>query len=205
MLSGLYTGLFVPIHLPLIVFIMGRVYANVYRPAETKEILYSEHNMKQVLDISTGEVKAGMGETVLRSTAIGSCVVVAAYNFISKTGAMAHIMLPGTAPENYIDKTKYAANAIEKLINMITSEDSKPCDIEACLVGAGNVLKKEDDTICNANIKSTTQILKEKHIALRASVLGGTKRKSVFMDIEEGSISFTEGNEKEKVLWKAEP
>jgi chemotaxis protein CheD len=140
--------------------------------------------MKQVLDVNTGEVKAGTGESALRSIAIGSCVVVAAYDFKRKIGAMAHVMLPGNAPENSIDKTKYAANAIEELINMITPEDSKQCNIEACLVGAGNVLKKEDDTICDANIRSTAQILKEKHIPVRASVLGGTNRKSIFMDIE---------------------
>ena len=183
------------------------VHANVYKAAEAKEILIvlsGRGKMKQVLDVNTGEVKAGTNESVLRSIAIGSCVVVAAYNFKRKIGAMAHVMLPGNAPKNSIDKTKYAANAIEELINMITPEDSKQYDIEACLVGAGNVLKKEDDTICNANIQSTTQILKEKHIPVRASALGGTKRKSIFMDIEDCCISFTEGNEKEKVLWKAE-
>ena len=106
--------------------------------------------MKQVLDVSTGEVKAGMGEAILRSTAIGSCVVIAAYNFKKKIGAMAHVMLPGAAPENSIDKTKYAAGAIEELVKMITPEDSKPCDIE------------------------------------------------------EGCISFTEGDEEERVLWRSE-
>ena len=89
------------------------VHANVYKAAETKEILIvlsGGDKMKQVLDVKTGEVKAGTGESVLRSIAIGSCVVVAAYDFNRKTGALAHVMLPGTAPEGSIDKTKCCKN-----------------------------------------------------------------------------------------------
>ena len=75
-------------------------------------------------------------------------------------------------------------------------------EIEVCLVGAGNVLQKSDDTICTANIESVTGILKEKNIPVMASVLGGTKRKGVFMDVENGSISYTEGDDPVKLLWQ---
>lgn len=64
-------------------------------------------------------------------------------------------------------------------------------------------LLKEDDTVCVDNIESTTLILKEKNIPVRAPVLGGTERKSVFMDIESCCVSLTGGNEKEKTLWQA--
>ena len=38
---------------------------------------------------------------------------------------------------------------------------------------------------------------------LKAAALGGTERKSVFLDIENGRISFKEGDEEEKPLWQA--
>ena len=158
--------------------------------------------MKQVLDVNTGEVKACMGESALRSIAIGSCVVVAAYNFKRKIGGMAHIMLPGSAPQQSLEKTRYAFDSIEQLLNQMFEAGAGTDEIEVCLVGAGNVLQKEDDTICAANIESVTGILKEKNIPVIASVLGGTKRKSVFMDVENGCISYTEGDEKEKILWQ---
>lgn len=159
--------------------------------------------MKKVIDVNTGEVGLGMEGTMLRSVAIGSCIVVAAYDSENSIGAMAHIMLPGTAPKKTLEKTRYAADAIDEMINMMTQAESKKSDIEVCLVGGGNVLKKKDDAICKDNIESTTRILKEKNIPVRASALGGTRRKSVFLDIENGSISFAEGDEKEKTLWKA--
>ena len=159
--------------------------------------------MSEVVNIATGGVELGWGETILRSLAIGSCIVVVAYDFKKKTGAVAHIMLPGTAPKKTLEKTRYAADAIDEMINMMTQAESKKSDIEVCLGGGGNVLKRKDDAICKDNIESTTRILKEKNIPVRASALGGTERKGVFLDIENGSISFAEGDEKEKTLWKA--
>jgi chemotaxis receptor (MCP) glutamine deamidase CheD len=70
-------------------------------------------------------------------------------------------------------------------------------------VGAGNVLKKQDDTICKNNIDSITRLLKEKHIPVRASVLGGTERKGISLDIKNGSVYYTEGDREEKMLWKS--
>jgi len=158
---------------------------------------------KEIVDVNTGEVKIATEGAILRSVAIGSCVAVAAINFKRKIGAMAHIMLPGNAPQHSLEKTKYAFDGIEQLLNQMFEAGASTDETEVCLVGGGNVLKKEDDTICEANIKSITKFLKEKNIPIKASVLGGTKRKSVFIDVENGRITFTEEDEKEKILWQA--
>jgi chemotaxis protein CheD len=158
--------------------------------------------MKEIIDVNTGEVRIGRGKTVLRSVAIGSCIVVAAYDPSNKIGAMAHIMLPGTAPKKSAEKTKYAANAIEQMLTSMISAGTNKDDVETCLVGAGNVLKKQDDTICRDNIESATKLLEQDQIPIRASVLGGTQRKGVFMDLETGKITCTEGDGPETLLWK---
>ncbi len=160
--------------------------------------------MEKIVYVNSAEVVIGTGETILKSSPIGSCIVVAAYDSKKRIGAMAHIMLPGHAPEQSSEKTKYAADGIEEMLNQMLKIGSNANNIEVCLVGAGNVLQKEDDTICKDNIKSVTAILAEKNIPVRASVLGGTERKSVFMNIGNETISYTEGDEKEKVLWKAD-
>jgi len=159
-------------------------------------------NARQIIDANTGEVKVAGSPTMLRAIAAGSCIAVAALDSEKRIGAIAHIMLPGRAPESYVEKTKYADDAIEEMLNRMLKAGTNANDIEVCLVGAGNILQKEDDTICESNIASVTQILKEKNIPIRASVLGGTERKSVFMDIEKGRISYTQGDGKEKTLWQ---
>ncbi len=162
--------------------------------------------MGKVIDVSTGSVKVGRAGVMLRSSAIGSCVVIAAYDSRKKVGAIAHIMLPGRAPKvAYVKTTRYAADAIDEMICRMSRLGSSRNDIEVCIVGGANVLKKQDDTICKDNTESVTKLLGEKHIPVRAMVLGGTERKAVSLDVGTGSIYYTEGDSKEKLLWKSKP
>jgi len=158
--------------------------------------------MKEIIDVNTGEVRAGGKGLILRSTAIGSCIVIAAYETSSRTGALSHIMLPGSAPSRERQKTKYAGNAITEMIKKLVKAGAKKERIEACLVGAGNVLREKDDTICRDNIESVTKQLGKRRIAIRASAVGGTSRRSVSLDIEIGRVSYTEGDGEEKLLWR---
>lgn len=160
--------------------------------------------MRKVIDVNTGEVKGCNDSSILRSVAIGSCIAIAAYSSGDKAGAIAHVMLPGKARESTDEKTRYAIDAIDELIRILGEFGVAQSDLEVCLVGAGNVLEKEDDTICDSNICSVNEILKEKNIPVIASVLGGVKRKSVLMDVASGKISYTEGDGRETPLWQPE-
>ncbi len=101
-----------------------------------------------------------------------------------------------------MEKTRYAADAIDEMIGRMLKKGSKHSDIEVCLVGGGNVLKRRDDTICEANIESVIQVLRKKKISVKSKVLGGAERKSVFLDIDSGSIYYKRGDAIEKLLWK---
>ena len=160
--------------------------------------------MKRIIDVHTGEVKAGGKDTILKSNAIGSCVVIAAYDPTKKLGALAHVMLPGAVPEGKtFQRTRYAADAIQEMISRMTHLGANKGDIEVCLVGGGNVLKKEDDTICQENIASVVELLDEKRIKIGAKAVGGTERRSISLDVKEGTIHYTEGDAKERLLWEA--
>ena len=158
--------------------------------------------MKPIVDVNTGEVRVGKGQMVLRSLAIGSCVVVAGYAVKKKVGALAHIMLPGRSPEKTAGKAKYVVDALEEMVRQMVKAGVHKEHIEVCLVGGGNVLQRKGDTIGRENIDSVIQFLHESNIPIRGSILGGTERKGIFLDIESGSISYTKGDGVEKLLWK---
>lgn len=158
--------------------------------------------MKKTIDVNTGEVKGSSDSVILRSIAIGSCIAIVACSLRDRAGAIAHIMLPGKARESAKERTKYAVDAVEELFGIMGGFGVDMADIEVCLVGAGNVLEKEDDTICQSNIDSVIAIMEEKNIPVRASVLGGIKRKSVMMDVAGGKVSYTEGDGGETFLWQ---
>ncbi|MHC4645746.1 MAG: chemotaxis protein CheD [Planctomycetota bacterium] len=158
--------------------------------------------MKEVVDVSTGEVKVGRSKTILRSLAIGSCIVVVAYDSRRKVGAMAHVMLPGSAPKMTPERTKYAADAVNDMMSQMTGAGASRDNIEVCLVGGGNVLKRKDDTVGRENVESTTQILERENIPIRKAVVGGTERKGVLLHVDTGRITYTEGDSGERPLWK---
>jgi len=179
------------------------------QPLKDLKILHkrqrNENKIKRIIDVLTGEVKAGGKDTILKSNAIASCVVIAAYDPIKEIGALAHAMVPGSAPEGRaFQRTRYAANAIEEMIDIMKHMGVNQESIEVCLVGGGNVLKRKDDTICQDNITSIVELLNEKCIKIRAKAVGGTERRSISLDIEKGSVYYTQADSKEMLLWKAD-
>lgn len=159
---------------------------------------------KETIYVLTGEVKAGNKSALLISSAIGSCVVIAAYDAKEKVGALAHILLPGRAPENKeTQKNRYAANAIEELIRRMNMLRTKGNNIEVCLVGGANVLKRKDDATGLNNLSFVNDILKKERIQVKAKSVGGTERRSIALDVENGSIYYSVGDGIEKLLWQA--
>ncbi len=160
-----------------------------------------EGEMKEIIDINTGQIAVRGGQCLLRAMALGSCIAVAAYEFRARIAGMAHIMLPGETPQRGANDPRYAVYGIGALLDRMIEAGCDSGAIEVCLVGGGNVLRSDKDSICWDNIRSVTAILQEKNIPIRASGLGGNERKIAFLDAETGRVSFTEGNGAEQVLW----
>lgn len=93
---------------------------------------------------------------------------------------MAHVMLPGVSPGGKgIQRTRYAADAIDEIIERMRHSGVRG-----------------DDVICKNIIGSVIKILNEKHIKIKAKTLGGTVRRSVSLDIDDGTVRYTEGDGK---------
>jgi chemotaxis protein CheD len=158
---------------------------------------------KQIIYAMTGEVKIENKDTILRSGAIGSCVVIIAYDKQQQIAAMAHTMLPGKAPgSKKLQKSRYAENAIDELANLFTLNGTNENNIEVCLAGGANVLERKDNDIGKDLIASVKKLLKDKGIEILAESLGGIMRRSVSLNGETGYVYFTIGDEAEKLLWK---
>ena len=71
----------------------------------------------------------------------------------------------------------------------------------ACLVGGGNILGRDDDTICEANIASVTRTLEEMQIPIAAREAGGTQRRSISVDVEAAKVFYTVGDSATELLW----
>lgn len=158
---------------------------------------------KQTIYVMTGEVKIGNKDAILKSGAIGSCIVIIAYDKLCQVAVMAHIMLPEKAPEiKSLQKNRYAGNAIEELVNLFALNGTNENNIEVCLAGGANVLERKDNNIGQEIIVSVKKLLKERGIKIKTESLGGIMRRSVSLNGETGCVNFTIGDKPEKQLWK---
>lgn len=155
--------------------------------------------------VNTGEVFAGGHEISLNSGAIGSCVVVTAFDPLAQIGAMAHVMLPGTYPLNIeLHDTRYAAPAIEEILIQLKKLGAKTANLSFCLIGGANVLRRKNDTIGKDNLDSIEKILAEKQLTIRAKSTGGYERRTVLFDIDKACIYMTIGDAPQEILWQTQ-
>ena len=131
---------------------------------------------------------------------MGSCVAVVAYDRTTKIGGLAHIMLPGNSPKG--NNNKYAENAITNLIDELKNLGAPRKNIEICLVGGADVLRKENDNIADHLIISVYEILEKEKLNVTKSSLGGYERRSATLNLSTGVVNFTAGDSVEKELYQ---
>lgn len=152
-------------------------------------------------NVATGCLATG-SIGILKTSPLGSCVAVVAYDKTIKTGGIAHIMLPGNSPtKDKAEENKYAVNAIENLLYELLKLGSNTANIEICLLGGANVLRKENDTIANNLISSIFEIMEKKKLSIKKTSLGGYERRTAKLILHSGIVIFTLGDNNEAELF----
>lgn len=153
--------------------------------------------------IQSGEIAIGSRNELLVSSPLGSCVAVMAYDAKTKICGMAHIMLPGKSHiENTPHKNRYAADAIDDLLSKLHQVGVPSENIDICLAGGANVLKKKNDAISTELATSVFKIIEEKKLKIQATSLGGYERRIASLNPETGVAYCTIGESPEMILWK---
>jgi chemotaxis protein CheD len=158
----------------------------------------------QPIYVSPGDVIVLQNQGLLVSTPLGSCVAVIAYDCITKTGGMAHVMLPGSCNicKTCDNKTmyRYAQEAIPNLIRKLYVRGVKKKNIKICLVGGANVLKKPKDTLVKNIVDSVLEVIYNAKIPVIETSLLGLKRRGASIEISSGIVHFSVGDAPSKIL-----
>jgi chemotaxis protein CheD len=156
------------------------------------------------LSVNAGEIKVCRREGVLRASALGSCVAVAAYDPNSRVGSIAHVMLPGASDgRNPSKKMRYAEDAIQEMMRRMTALGVDESRMRVCLVGGANVLGDGHDSPGLDIVWSLTEILNRKGITPAAVDVGGEQRRSCTLDVAFGRVTYTIGDSAPRMLWEA--
>lgn len=146
-------------------------------------------------------------EPALISTILGSCVGVVLFNRKHKFGGMNHFMLP-QANNGDIPNGKHGDYSTEMLIKMMLAEDSNIGNLEASILGGGNVnghLSVGTGIGAN-NIVVANNIVKKFNIWISGENVGGDFGRKVHFNNSTGEMQvnriqksiFTETAEKKK-------
>ena len=165
---------------------------------------YNQINENQTVQlVATGCLAIGSKKGVIRSTPLGSCVAFIAYDNTLKNGGIAHIMLPGKSQKkDKAEENKYAENAIENLLSVLENSGSNKANIEICLLGGANVLRKDNDTTADKLIFSIFKIIEKKKLRIKKTSLGGYERRTAKLTLHTGRVTFTLGDKSEAELWE---
>ena len=154
------------------------------------------------IDVETGAVRTICRTGVIKSSGLGSCVAVTAYDPLRRIGGIAHIMLPGLCTDNkHSHPLRYCENALDELFRKLANRGSPPNGLVVCLAGGANVLRRKNCTIGKENIKNIFSYLSDRDIPVQTVSLGGYLWRSVQLDVETGEIFCREAGDFSRLLW----
>jgi len=167
----------------------------------SQTFFYYLYVMSEIIDVNTGEVIIGNQEHILTCRALGSCIAVVLIDKKKNMGGIAHIMLAGKAPVKSRYPYRYAENALNYLFQELNRNGASG-DFIACIAGAGNVLKRKNDTIYSSNKISVKSILNHYHIPIVSESVGGFERRSIKYHISKKKVTFTISDSEEMTMFK---
>ncbi len=161
--------------------------------------------MSETIRVGLAEVKVSGNSSVLTCIGLGSCVAVIMHDPVAKIGGIAHVMLPGRAPEKRADMPgKYAYTAVELLLEEMEKSGASRERISCKIVGGSNMFKIQAGpsgevpkgyprsvSIGERNVAAVESSLREAGLKISAEHTGGNFGRSVFFYVETGKVEVT--------------
>lgn len=137
-------------------------------------------------------LKISAAPNILRSSGIGSCLVITIYDIEKKIGGLAHVMLPNSAEISHTNPHRFVDKAIEIMLEKMEKSGNPGTDLEAKVIGGANmfkVLSTGPEGIGAQNVEAAKKKLAQENIKVAASSTGGNSGRSVEFDLQTGLIA----------------
>ncbi len=143
-------------------------------------------------------------EGVLATLGLGSCVALMLYCAASRTGALAHVLLPSELVSRDRSRpAKFGTTAVAHLLNEMRLLGSG-IQVEAYLVGGasmfGRLLLTGGINMGERNLASLRTALARAAIPITAEDVGGEFGRSVYLDVATGAVRVTSVQHGERAL-----
>jgi chemotaxis protein CheD len=131
------------------------------------------------LNLIQGEAKWGVGEDLVLTTLLGSCVAACIRDPVAGVGGMNHFLLPGGGDAGQSSRSEsYGLYLMELLINGLLKKGARKERMEAKLFGGARTLEGLTD-IGSKNAKFAKTFLSDEGISFLGGDLGGEKGRRI--------------------------
>ncbi|MBD3330105.1 chemotaxis protein CheD [Candidatus Peregrinibacteria bacterium] len=152
--------------------------------------------MPETINVEMADLAVSANQEILKTSGVGSCLVVTLYDPVNKIGGMAHAMLPKdtTNEQGTPESFRFVDDAINEMISRITEKGGKIDNLRAKLVGGAkmfSLLADDEEGIGEQNISSAKETLNEKGISIESEDIGGTIGRRVEFNVGTGLVSVS--------------
>ena len=149
-----------------------------------------------IIVVNIADYKVAKNNCTLVSVSLGSCVGIALYDSINKTGGLAHIMLPDSSlmsnNAGLSSPNKFADTAIKLMLKEMEKFGALKCNLTARITGGACMFKTaSSNPIMNIgvrNIEAVKKVLAEEKIPIIAEDVGKNYGRTIEFMVETGKV-----------------
>jgi len=150
------------------------------------------------------DLKVAKSPDILTTLGLGSCVGVTLYDKAKKIGGMAHVMLPTYKGFEGQNIAKFADSAIIELINQLSRAGVARNAVVAKIAGGAHMFGRTQNNdmlkIGERNAAACTAILKQLGIPIVANDTGGSRGRTIELNMENGALKIKSVGAGEKFI-----
>ena len=146
------------------------------------------------LVVGMADLKVAKAPDKLTTLGLGSCVGITLYDKARKIGGMAHCMLPSYKGFEGQNKAKFVDSAVIELINHLVRTGASRGALIAKIAGGAHMFGYSQNNdllkIGERNAAAGLAILKQLAIPVHANDTGGTRGRTIELDIDSGALKI---------------
>jgi chemotaxis protein CheD len=131
---------------------------------------------------------------MLVSLGLGSCIGLALLDRKMGIAGLAHVVLPQSQDHDNANPGKFADLAVPELISEMEAAGARKVRLEAVLVGGASMFAVSSASleVGQRNEAAVRDLLKAVRIPVRANATGGSRGRTIRVDVATGTVTFRE-------------
>ncbi len=139
---------------------------------------------------------------VLVSLGLGSCIGLALIDRRMGIAGLAHIVLPQSTGHGTDNPRKFADLAVPEMLSELEAVGARKVRLEAVLVGGASMFAVSAASleVGQRNEAAVRELLKGLHLPVVAAATGGTRGRTIRVDVETSTVTVREAGGKDEQL-----